>query len=165
MCAKNSQCVEPATGLVKTLCDEVTREGLLELLDVLEGVVCTGVWHGSGFKPAVKYFRSPPQDTPALLAGDSDIIDLVAVNVGYLALVTTKLLELFNAANADDFLAVIADPQRKGCAPKTISRDSPIRRVLDPVGKSLLLNERRNPMRSRDVLKHLLLDVLDLNKP
>ena len=87
------------------------------------------------------------------------------MNISNLALVATKLLELLNAANADDFLAVIADPQRKGCAPETISRDGPIRRVLDPVGKSLLLDERRNPVRSRDVLKHLLLDVLDLDEP
>src|SRR5690242_7854117 len=101
MCAKNSQCIEPATGLVETLGDEVTRERFLKLLNVLEGIMCACVRHGSGLKPAVEDFRCPPQNALALLAGNGDVVDLVAVDVSKLSLVAAELFQLLHTSNAN----------------------------------------------------------------
>jgi hypothetical protein len=42
---QNQQSVEPTTGLVNTLGDEIGRECLLEELFVFEWVVELGIWH------------------------------------------------------------------------------------------------------------------------
>ena len=58
-----------------------------------------------------------------------------------------ELLELLHGRNGDDLLAVVAHPQGDRGAPVAVARDGPIARVLEPVGKALLLNKLGNPTR------------------
>jgi hypothetical protein len=43
----------------------------------------------------------------ALLGGDGNMVDRVAVEIGDLASVSRELLELCNGSNADNFLVVL----------------------------------------------------------
>ena len=165
MSTQDKKGVEPTTGLVKTLGNEVTGEGLLKLLDVLEGVVLGGVGHGTRLEPAVKDLLDTLEGALALLAGDGDVVDLVTVEIVDLTLVAGKLLELLDAANADNLLTVVAHPQRNGSTPVPVTRDVPVTGVGDPAAETLLLDERGNPVGALNVLEHLGDDVRDADEP
>jgi len=66
----------------QTFSDKVCREAsIVEEVLVLEGVVQLTIRHAPTLKPAVKDVLHPAQHTPALAAGDGEVVDLVAVEV------------------------------------------------------------------------------------
>ena len=98
----------------------------------------------SRLEPAVKYGLNTLQLTLALLRGDSDMIDLVSVQIVD-ALDTRELLEFLDRPNANNLdhgvmsdrsrvhmswstnlLQVFTRPERDGCAPVTIPGDVPV---------------------------------------
>ena len=124
-----------------------------------------GVGHASRLEPAVEDFLHSPQSALALLARNGDVVNLVPVEVRDLSLVSTELLELLNAANANLFLEVVTHPEGDRCTPIPVSRDVPVAGVGNPAGKSLLFDERRYPMGSLDVAQHLGDDLGDADEP
>ena len=53
------QGIEPSSGLVHGLRDELGRELLMEQLLILKGIMVLGKGHGSGVEPAVDDLRHP----------------------------------------------------------------------------------------------------------
>jgi hypothetical protein len=45
MCTEDEQSVEPTSGLIDTLGDEIGRVGLVESINVLERIMRLGIWH------------------------------------------------------------------------------------------------------------------------
>lgn len=81
-CGDDHERVEPSSGLIESLSNKVGGETLCELFIFGgERIVALGKWHGSTFKPAVKDFGDPSQDTLALLRGDGDFINIFLVEV------------------------------------------------------------------------------------
>ena len=162
--SQDEERVEPASGLVKTLRDEIGRERLFELLLVLEGVVSLGVGHGTRLEPAVKDLLDTLELALALLRGDGDVVNLVLVQIVD-AGDTGQLFELLNGTNADDLLHVVAGPEWDGGAPVSVSRDVPVTSVGDPLAKSSLANMSRHPSSGIVVLDELLDGRLDTDEP
>jgi hypothetical protein len=48
----------PPMGLIKTLCNKMTRKILLKQLLILKRVVNVTIWHWSTLKPAIKHLQS-----------------------------------------------------------------------------------------------------------
>ncbi|KAI6751277.1 hypothetical protein HG530_014191 [Fusarium avenaceum] len=112
MSAQHCQSVEPSASLIQSFGDEISREGLVELFDVLKGVVLASIGHASRLKPAVEYLLNTFQLTLALFAGNSNVINLVTVKIRKIALVTTQVTELLNTSYANSLLQIFTDPQR-----------------------------------------------------
>jgi hypothetical protein len=82
MRSEDDQGVEPATCLIDTLSNEISREGSLKLLlGCTEGVVLLGVRHASRLEPTVKDFLDSLQITFSLLGRDGNVIDALPVQV------------------------------------------------------------------------------------
>ena len=79
--ADGHQGVEPATGLIDGLTDEVRRVGGLELLDVGLRVAELGERHRSGVVPAVDDLGHPVRLLLALRALERDVVDERPVRV------------------------------------------------------------------------------------
>lgn len=107
MRGQNEQGVEPSSGLVDTLGDEVGGIRLLELLHVLEGDMRLGVRHASRLEPAVEHFFNSFKIAFALLRGDGDVVDALSVQIGDVV-VARELLELLNRADTNDLQQVSA---------------------------------------------------------
>ena len=69
---------------VHTFCHKVGRKVALEELLVLKGVVQLAVGHAATLKPAVKHLLHSMQVPLALLAGNSDVINEVPVQISHL---------------------------------------------------------------------------------
>mmetsp|Transcript_11764 Transcript_11764/g.30959 ORF Transcript_11764/g.30959 Transcript_11764/m.30959 type:complete len:724 (-) Transcript_11764:1012-3183(-) len=154
--------VEPAARLVDALGDEIGREGRLELLLVLKGVVLLRVRHRAALEPAVEDLVDALELAAALGRLELDVVDRLAVQVG--DLLTRKLLELFDGPNHLELLAVIRDPHRDGGAPEAVARDGPIARILEPIAEALLLDEVGHPVRLVVVGEQPVLERLDVDK-
>ena len=70
---------KPAACLVDALGDEVGREGGLERLLVLEGVVLLRVRHRARLEPAVEDLVDALEGALALLRGELDVVEELAV--------------------------------------------------------------------------------------
>ena len=53
----------PSSGLINSLCDEISWESVFKLLPVLKRIVRLRVWHATALKPTIKYLRYTPQHT------------------------------------------------------------------------------------------------------
>jgi hypothetical protein len=147
MCTKYKQSVEPTSSLINTLSNEIGRVGLVESINVLEGVMRLSVGHRSRFEPTIKDFLDSLQITLALLGGDGDTVDTLSVEIGDI-ISTGKFLELFNGADADDFLHVLTGPEGDGGTPVSVSGDVPITGVLEPLTESTLSDVLWDPTMS-----------------
>jgi hypothetical protein len=62
-------------------------------------------------------------------------------------------------------LVVLAHPNGDGVAPETVSRETPVLGILEPVVKTTLLGKRRHPVTLLVVKDQLILEIGDLDKP
>lgn len=162
---ENEQGVEPSSSLIETLGDEVSGERLLELFDILKGVVLTGVGHAARLEPTIEHLLNTLQCALAHLARNSDVINLVSMQIGQVAGVPTQLAEFLNATNTDSLLEIITDPERHGSTPVSVSAHVPITSIGDPASKTTILDRVWHPVRSLNVLEHVGNDLGDANEP
>jgi hypothetical protein len=73
------------------------------------------------------------------------MVNLVTVEVGD-ALDTGQPLELLDGTDGNNFLVVLAHPQRDGSTPVTVTRDVPIPSVPEPVAEATLADVGRDPI-------------------
>jgi hypothetical protein len=121
MRSEDDQRVEPSSGLVDTLGDEIGREGSLELfVRGAEGVVLLRVGHATGARrdgiertawtcistlaltfPTRTNSQTPLEISLALLGRDGDVVNVLPVEIldpGH----ARQLFELFDRFDADD---------------------------------------------------------------
>jgi hypothetical protein len=73
------QGVEPTTGLVNGLTDEVSRVASLEKFDIGFWITLLREWHGTGIKPAVNDFRNAVSGLATFPTGKCDIVNVRAM--------------------------------------------------------------------------------------
>jgi len=76
-----------------------------------------------------------------------------------------KLLKFLDAADADDFFAILTYPQRNRVAPVAITRKAPIFGIDQPVVEPFFLDEAGHPVCFSVFLNKLLLNVSHLDEP
>ena len=54
--ANNHESIKPPSRLIQPFGNEISRETLLEAINILEGIVQLCVRHGPGLEPTVKHF-------------------------------------------------------------------------------------------------------------
>lgn len=146
MRTKYKQSVEPTSSLINTLSNEIGGIRLVESVNILEGVMRLSVGHGTGFEPTIKDFLDPLQVALALLGGDGDTVDTLSVEISDIVS-ARKFLELFDGADADDFLHILTGPEGDGGTPVSVSGDVPITSVLEPLTEPTLSDVLRDPVR------------------
>ena len=134
--------IEPSTGLVHGLTDELCRELGLEELLILKRIVMLCIWHRTGIEPAVDDFRYTVHLAAAVRAAQGDLVDirlvkldvLVAHIVGAVAALTLglqlceelvvvrgTLAELLDGADGLLLTAARAGPDVERGAPVTVT--------------------------------------------
>lgn len=76
-----------------------------------------------------------------------------------------KSLEFLNGTDADDFLAIVTDPDRDWVSPISVSGETPVARVFQPVVEALLLDEAGDPAGRLVELNKPVLDLCDFDEP
>ena len=76
-----------------------------------------------------------------------------------------KLLKLFDGANTDQLLHVLRCPDGNRVAPVSVSGETPILSINEPIVETLFLDVSRDPGAVLVVLDQLILNVSDLNEP
>jgi hypothetical protein len=161
----NVEGVEPTSGLIKTFSDEISGETLFEFFGLGgERIMALSERHRTRFEPTIEDFIDSSEDTLALLGRNSDVINVILVQVSDV-LDTRKLLKFFNRANTDQFLEVFGGPDGDGVTPESVSGEAPIFSIFEPVVESLFLGESRNPVSLLVVFQKVILDGLDLDEP
>ena len=80
------QGVEPASGLVHRLGNELSRELLFKGFLIFKRIMMLGERHCAGIEPAVNHLRHPLHRLAALRAGDGDGVDIRTVQLHGLCL-------------------------------------------------------------------------------
>ena len=76
--------VEPSTGLIHGLTDELCRELGLEELLILERIVMLCIWHRAGIEPAVDHLRYTVHLAAAIRAAQGDLVYIRLVELDVL---------------------------------------------------------------------------------
>jgi len=161
----NVEGIEPTSSLIKTFTDEISGESLFEFFGGgAERIMALSKRHRTRFEPAIKHFIDSSKDALALLRRNSDVINMILVQISNV-LNTTELLEFFNRANADHFLEVFRGPDGDGVTPESVSGEAPIFGIFKPVVESLFLSESRDPVGLLVVFQKVVLDGLNLDEP
>lgn len=123
-----------------------------------------GEGHRATLEPAVKDLRDSLEHATSFLRGDLDLVDVLSVDISQ-GSTSRKPLELFNRADAYDFLAIVGDPDGDRVTPEAVSGEAPVPSVLKPVVEAFFLDEARNPAVGLVELYKSLLDISDLDEP
>ena len=138
--------MEPASGLVNCFGDELCRELLLEQFLVLERIMMLCKRHCTRIKPAVDNFRYTVHCLTTIRTGEGHFIDVRSVEF-YLGIlrIAAALCELCSASDALQMSAfTLPDVERS--SPITVTGDSPVLDILEPVTKTSLTDGFRNPV-------------------
>ena len=122
---EDRQGVEPPSGLIEVLGDEVGRERGFKVLAPTEGVVALRVWHGPRLEPAVEDFGHAPQRAVPRRCWDLEVVDEVLVQVVHGA--SGELAQLLAAADAHGFARLLIVPDRQWRSPVAVAADGPVR--------------------------------------
>ena len=158
------QRVEPASGLVNRLADECSREVLFEGLLILKRIMVLCERHGTGIEPAVDNFRYTVHLLAAARAGDGNGIDVGAMQLDIVRAVLRHALQLFNASDRM-LMAALALPDIQRSTPVTVTADTPILYVLQPVTETALADALRNPVDCVVVADQVVLHSSHLDEP
>ena len=137
------QRVEPAARLIEALGDVFGGKAGLEGGAVLERIVQLRVGHGAGLEPAVQHFLDAPVDAGLAVHRERQRIDVFAVQV--VDARAGQRFEFVPGTEAADIAGLVVHPQRQRRAPDPVARDGPVRRALDPVAETPVLDVFRHP--------------------
>ena len=132
------QRVEPAAGLVQRLADEVGREALLEVLEVMVRRAELGERHRARVKPDVDHLGHAVHLAAAVVAGEHDVVDERAVGI------LQRDPGLAPRARRSEPITlmqpVVAAPHRQRRAPVALARQRPVDVALQPVAEAAVLD-------------------------
>ena len=134
------QRVEPATGLVDGLGNEVGREALFEDILVFEGIVPLGKGHGAGIVPAVDDVGDAGHGLAALRALDLDRVHIGAVQLQIVRHGADGHFLQFLTAADDVDMALFAAPDGQGRAPVAFAAQAPVMDVFQPHAHAAFLD-------------------------
>ncbi|MBA7698068.1 hypothetical protein ES703_106742 [subsurface metagenome] len=143
------QAVEPAPRLVDRLADKIGGEApVLKQRFILKGIVVLGYGHGSGIEPAVDYLGNPPHPGPAFLTIEGQLIDKGSVQIQRLfeAGKARFILQFLHTAHALVMTTGLTAPDRQWRPPITLTGESPVNVILQPVAEAPVLDVLRVPV-------------------
>ena len=76
--------------------------------------------HGATFKPAVKDFRNSLEHTSTFFGRNLNVVNILSMDISQLS-TAREAFKLLYRANADNFLAVIRNPDRNWVSPESVS--------------------------------------------
>ena len=157
--------VEPATGLVDGLRDEVRRELRLEEVLVLEGIVVLGEGHGAGVEPAVDDFGDTLHLAAAVRATELHAVHIGTVQFDVIRALDGLFLQFRDGTNAVAASAVRAFPDVERGAPVTVPGQAPVLDVFEPVAESAFTDGLRDPVDGVVVPDEVVTDVGHFDEP
>ena len=121
--------------------------------------------HRPGIKPAVDHFRYAMHLTAAIRTGVRYLIDIRPVQFCICCLLLSAFFcQLLAAANAL-LMSARAFPDRKRRSPVTITGQSPVLDIFQPVSKASFSNRCRNPVHRIIIADQIFFDFGHLYKP
>ena len=160
------QGVEPASGLVDSLGDELCRELSLEEVLVLKRIMMLCEGHCAGIEPAVDNLGHPLHLAAALGALDGDLVDIRSVKLdGRRRFVSAHLGKLFSAADRVHVTAGRALPDVERSSPVTVTRDAPVLNIFQPVAEASLTDALGDPVDGVVVADQIVLHRCHLDEP
>ena len=159
------QRVEPSACLVDSFRDEACRELGLEEVLVLERIVVLCKWHRARIKPTVDNFGHAVHLAAAVRAGKLNAVDERLVKLDIVRAICRHCLQFFLGTDRVLLAAVVADPYRKRCAPVTVTGQSPVLNILEPVAKTSFADALRDPVDLLIILYQFILDLSHADEP
>ena len=159
------QRIEPASRLVNSLGNKVSRELLLKYFFIFKWIMMLCKRHRSGVEPAVDYLRYAVHRLAALRTLHRHRIDVRAMQLDIIRTVVGFLLEFGDAADRFTMAALIALPDIERCAPVTVSADTPVLYILEPVAETAFAHALRDPVNRVVVADQVVLDSGHLDEP
>ena len=105
--------------------------------------------HGAGIKPAVNHFRHTLHHAATGRTGTGDLIDIGPVKLHILRFrIAGELIKFLPGTDGLLMAAARALPNIERRAPVTVSGNSPVLNILQPVAETPLPDGRRNPVDS-----------------
>jgi len=126
--------------------------------------VALGEGHRTRLEPTIEDLRDSLEHTSAFLGGDLNVVDELSVDVGQRT-AARETLKLFNGADANDFFAIVGNPDGDRVAPVSVPGEAPVAGVFQPVVEPLFLDESWNPLGGLVQFTESLLDICDLDEP
>ena len=122
--------------------------------------------HGSGIEPAVDHLRYAPHGLTAVRTGDGDLVDIRPVQLHRLRRrIAGQLMKFLSGTDGLHVAAALALPYIQRCAPVTVSGDTPVLDVLQPVAETALADGFRNPVDRLIVAHQIVPHRRHLDKP
>ena len=122
--------------------------------------------HRSRIEPAVDYFRHTVHLFAAFRTGDRDLVNVRTVKLhGLRPLVSAHLAELLTASDRMHMATVRALPDIQRRTPVTVSGNTPILYILQPVSETAFADALRDPVDGIIVADQILFHRCHLDKP
>ena len=127
------QRIEPASGLVDPLADEVRREELIEVLGVFKRIMPLCERHGAGVKPTVHDLRNSVHRLAAFRTGQGHIIHVRSVQFNRFVDLLVRELHQFLTGTDTVQMTAFASPDRNRGTPVSGTGNRPVLDLREPV--------------------------------
>ena len=120
--------------------------------------------HGTAVEPAVNHFRYAMHRFSAFRTADRHFIDIRAVKFD---IIRTVIRHRFQFLNTSDrmHMSALTFPDIERCSPVTVTADSPILHVFQPVAETAFSDTFRNPVDRIVIGDQIVFHFCHLDKP
>ena len=140
------QRVEPASCLVYSFRNKICRELLLKQFFVFKWIVVLCKRHSAGVKPAVNHFRYTVHGLAAFRTRHGNFVNVRSVQLyGFCCFVSAHFKEFLSAADGMH-MSAFTFPYVQRRSPVTVTADTPVLYVFQPVAETAFSNTFRNPV-------------------
>ena len=158
------QRIEPSTGLVYRFRNKICRELLLEQFLILKWIVVLGKWHRTRVEPAVDNLWNTMHFLTADRTLDRHFINIWAVQLDIIRAVVRHFLQFRNAADGM-LMSTLTLPDIQRSSPVTVTADTPVLNIFQPVAETALTDTFRDPVDSIIIRDQIVLNIRHLNEP
>ena len=158
------QRVKPSTRLVYRLRDKVCRELLLEQIFILKWIMMLCKWHRTTVKPAVDYLRYTMHRLAAFRASDRHFINIWAMKLNVIRTVIGHGFQFLDTSDGM-LMSALTLPDIQRSSPVTVTADSPVLYILEPVTETSFSDAFRDPVDCIVVCDQIILYFCHLNEP
>ncbi len=154
------QRIEPASGLVDSFTDEISREQfLVKVFLIFKRIMMLGKRHRAAVEPAIHDFRDPGHGSSALFASDMDLVHIRSVQFDVIIDGFHRLLDQLFSGSDGFQMSAFASPDINRRAPVSVSGDRPVVDIFQPVSETLFSHEIREPVYSIVIGDQLILQL------